>query len=1224
MPSSRKKRRAAQAADEDVANENIEAEEVENRSGRRSRSASGRKRHRNNNDDGGGGGEEIKHDKNGEEDDGQREGEDREDLEEETGNDDDDGGEEEEEEEQEDISSTTSPLRERHVNPTGKPAEAGIIDTVYVENFMCHRKLTVKLCRNVNFIHGQNGSGKSAILAAIQVCLGAGARRTHRARNLKDLVRKESGADCSGAKLRVTLLNRGADGYKPDIYGDYITVERSISLRPGGFNGYKLLNAAGKECSRSKRDLDAMLDQLNIQVENPVAVLDQEEAKKFLTGKAEDKYEFFTKATEIERLDRTYANIQDSILEQKEVQEKANRALDGAIENTKRLKKEWEQFKILDKLGAECQDYRAMYAWAAHMEFKAKLENEMKTAHKYGKSLEKRRVELEKAEQAANVTDDEETQQQKRLTELTEEATAAAATKTKIEQELKRAEAPLKQKVREKEVLVRESSNARRKLKAAQRRLDETRRQIIEQTGNAAKEERDRTEKIATLESDLAVAKERVDPLKTEIQTHLKRYQDIEPMLGQMKEAREGTERQLHAVQKRVKDLQAESGEGNSLTVFGPKCKALHEAVQKALKAKKFKGSVIGPVGKYVKVINGKEKYAKLAELAIGPGQLDRFIVTNTTDMELMKKLRKDVGCGPRDCALYQIHPNAAKEKYKTPKPPDGVELVTSVLSIDNPIAFNFLVDSARADQSALAESMEKSEQVLYVNHGNGHEAIRFPSVKKVYSLPKGDYWEIKANHRVGVSNLKPMKQTVGVDRTAAIDAAKHELKAVQNELARNRSEEDAVKKEEFESKKAWNSVQKEHMKLMKKIKEMAQQLDDLKAEAETSEEAPTIDTSELESDVQDAEMTVEDLKKQVAEIEDEIESLHPGIEDLKRQLDETTARNDRIEEDLVAVESKLEDIVKGHARRQEAVEKLRANVKKHEEALEQQEVIIQSEKANVSAALETAKKIQFKCDLDWAKLSGEDVDINVDPTEEDLAQIGIREDITKDSKYYKQKILAMEKKIELEKNRRNMSNVDPADARDKYLRAKNDLDSKMAQIDTIKRHVLALEHDLKDRRKRWRQFRSHIAQMTSLSFDEFLNKKGSSGEVEFDHEAGQLNLIVQKDNKDQKSQTKDVKALSGGERSYATLSLLLAIGESLETPFRVMDEFDVFLDPVARKIALKTLVKTAKSMEHRQFIFITPQDVSNLTTDPKLKIFTMKPPARNAIVGGPQQQTID
>jgi hypothetical protein len=165
----------------------------------------------------------------------------------------------------------------RSINPAGKPPEAGIITRIYVENFMCHRKLTVDLCRNVNFIHGQNGSGKSAILAAVQICLGAGARRTHRARNLKDLIRKESG-EGGNAKVRVTLLNMGADGFQTDVYGDSITVERSIS-RGGGYNGYKLLDHQGKERSRLKKDLDAMLDQLNIQVENPVAVLDQEEGK---------------------------------------------------------------------------------------------------------------------------------------------------------------------------------------------------------------------------------------------------------------------------------------------------------------------------------------------------------------------------------------------------------------------------------------------------------------------------------------------------------------------------------------------------------------------------------------------------------------------------------------------------------------------------------------------------------------------------------------------------------------------------------------------------------------------------------------------------------------------------------------------------------------------------------------------------------------------------------
>lgn len=273
-----------------------------------------------------------------------------------------------------------SPMKDRHINPTGKPAEAGIIHEVYVENFMCHRKLSVKLCRNVNFIHGQNGSGKSAILAAIQVCLGAGARRTHRARNLKDLVRKEAGADCAGAKLRVTLLNKGADGYMPNVYGDYITVERIISLRSGGFNGYKLLDANGKERSRSKKDLDAMLDQLNIQVENPVAVLDQEEAKKFLTGKAEDKYEFFTKATELERLDRVYANTTDNILEQKAIRERALENISGSITNTRQLKKEWEQFQELDKLEVEVQELRANYGWSLHGEFSETLQEEMKVS----------------------------------------------------------------------------------------------------------------------------------------------------------------------------------------------------------------------------------------------------------------------------------------------------------------------------------------------------------------------------------------------------------------------------------------------------------------------------------------------------------------------------------------------------------------------------------------------------------------------------------------------------------------------------------------------------------------------------------------------------------------------------------------------------------------------------------------------------------------------------
>lgn len=165
---------------------------------------------------------------------------------------------EEEEEAEDDAQSPSSADRFR----SDTAINAGIIKKVYVENFMCHRKFTIDFCRNVNFITGQNGSGKSAILAALQICLGAGARNTHRAGNLKDLIRKDGAANQpSEAVVRVSLMNEGSDAFEADKYGKTITVERTIT-RNGGYNGYKLLDENGSEVTRKKKDLYTMLDYL--------------------------------------------------------------------------------------------------------------------------------------------------------------------------------------------------------------------------------------------------------------------------------------------------------------------------------------------------------------------------------------------------------------------------------------------------------------------------------------------------------------------------------------------------------------------------------------------------------------------------------------------------------------------------------------------------------------------------------------------------------------------------------------------------------------------------------------------------------------------------------------------------------------------------------------------------------------------------------------------------
>ena len=126
----------------------------------------------------------------------------------------------------------------------------------------------------------------------------------------------------SAAEVQITLRNRGTDAFKSDMYGKSITVCRKLC--DGGGGGYKILSAdgkfdqltfirkytnskfasfptvdtkrvllavSGKIISQKKEELDHILDQFNIQVDNPVAILNQDTSRNFLHSKnATDKY----------------------------------------------------------------------------------------------------------------------------------------------------------------------------------------------------------------------------------------------------------------------------------------------------------------------------------------------------------------------------------------------------------------------------------------------------------------------------------------------------------------------------------------------------------------------------------------------------------------------------------------------------------------------------------------------------------------------------------------------------------------------------------------------------------------------------------------------------------------------------------------------------------------------------------------------------------------------
>ena len=190
----------------------------------------------------------------------------------------------------------------------------GVIKEIVVKNFMCHQLLRVNLNPRVNVISGQGGSGKSAIVAALQTCLGATARETGRSDSLQKLVRRHQ---TKPAYAIVTLHNPKGDlAYRHEVYGDTITIERKIMPSSSSYSLYthdewekhrknneykakKFTPATGTV----KLELASMLDWFSINVTNPCNVLDQQTAQTFITGSDEQKYKFFEDATELKVLD---------------------------------------------------------------------------------------------------------------------------------------------------------------------------------------------------------------------------------------------------------------------------------------------------------------------------------------------------------------------------------------------------------------------------------------------------------------------------------------------------------------------------------------------------------------------------------------------------------------------------------------------------------------------------------------------------------------------------------------------------------------------------------------------------------------------------------------------------------------------------------------------------------------------------------------------------------
>ena len=227
---------------------------------------------------------------------------------------------------------------------------------------MCHGEFTWTPNKNINFIIGQNGSGKSSILQAIVLGLLADSKHTKRYTKLGDFVQKGK----KKADIKITLKNEGEDAYRQEVYGPSIVFSRSIL--DSGQSSVKILNHQNQEVNKNRAAREEgrrILDNFRINTDNPIVILQQEEAKELLRVESPTSlYDFFQKATLLKQCLEQYTDANKDLKKCEEMMKEKKTAIDEMGVKLKKQKKQVVEIqKSLERDKEEVQlEHEFVYA----------------------------------------------------------------------------------------------------------------------------------------------------------------------------------------------------------------------------------------------------------------------------------------------------------------------------------------------------------------------------------------------------------------------------------------------------------------------------------------------------------------------------------------------------------------------------------------------------------------------------------------------------------------------------------------------------------------------------------------------------------------------------------------------------------------------------------------------------------------------------------------------
>jgi structural maintenance of chromosomes protein 5 len=135
---------------------------------------------------------------------------------------------------------------------------------------------------------------------------------------------------------------------------------------------------------------------------------------------------------------------------------------------------------------------------------------------------------------------------------------------------------------------------------------------------------------------------------------------------------------------------------------------------------------------------------------------------------------------------------------------------------------------------------------------------------------------------------------------------------------------------------------------------------------------------------------------------------------------------------------------------------------------------------------------------------------------------------------------------------------------------------------------------ELKTRTQAWRSVMQNLLDRVNVEYQKIMGLTLATGEVRLANteeiESAGLEILV--GFKGSKPVALDAYTQSGGERTTATMSFLLALQQHVRSPLRAVDEYDIHMDPKNREMIAKILVSIIKDASS-QYIVITPSQIT-------------------------------